>query len=115
MSVPSASFAQSSRLQKMARLMIVSGTLVFATYSLRADPVSMAENPASSPPHNNQPDACAHAQWVARNNAAAMAHTTNISILSQECRNCHTLDTNGTAQQGMTVWVCTAYVQWKRN
>jgi hypothetical protein len=97
-------------------LNLVAGTaLAFAAQLAHSEPVSMAENPASSPPHNNPQDACTHAEWVARNNAAAMAHTRDISILSQECRNCRTLDTTGTAQEGMAVWVCTAYVQWKRN
>lgn len=115
MLAPNASFANVSRFRRMARLMIVSGTLLFSAYSLHAEPLSVADNPASSPPHTNQVDACNHAEWVARNNAAAMAHTTNITIISQECRNCRTLDVTGTAQQGMTIWVCTAYVQWKRN
>lgn len=80
-----------------------------------AEPTAWAENPASSPPHDNQNDACEHAALIARQNAAAMAHTENITILSQRCDRCHTIDTTGTAQEGMTVWVCTAYVDWKRN
>jgi hypothetical protein len=106
---------QSGRSARPLMSLVLGAVLTLTAQLANSEPVSMAENPASSPPHNNQPDACAHAEWVARNNAAAMAHTTNISILAQECRNCRTLDTTGTAQEGTTVWVCTAYVQWKRN
>jgi len=71
-----------------------------------------AQNPASSPVHDNEHDACEHAIELATNNAFALAHTRNISITERKCTTCQTLDTTGTAQQGMTVYVCTASVEW---